>query len=66
MSAMAPMTHATSRPVHTHSPAEPSSANGTKATANGGGYRKIAKPPATSTAGSYNGCPSSNRCAAWT
>ncbi len=37
MSAIAPTTQAISSPVQTHTPAGPSSANGTKATANGGG-----------------------------
>ena len=47
MSAIAPTTQAMSSPVQTQTPARPSSANGMNATANGGGYRKIANPPAT-------------------
>ena len=52
--------------VQTQRPAAPSQANGMNATANGGGYRKIANPPATSTVVSYSGWPSSSRWAACT
>ncbi len=53
MSAIAATMQPISNAVQAHSPAgSPSSANGTKASANGGGYRKIANPPATSTFGS--------------